>query len=86
MHKIKAMGDSVVAGNILYDIMEESITNGDGLHIDMTNVDCLTSVFLNVSLGKYLEKHGKASITGKLSFSNISSSQVGRLRDYMSRF
>lgn len=78
--------DYPTAGRKLYDEMVRTIAQGDQLVVDMTGVDCLPSLFLNTSLGSFLERFGSDSIKGKLLFENITASQVGRIKDYVSRF
>lgn len=78
--------DYPTAGQLFFNVMEEVIPNGDVVVVDMAGVDALPSMFLNMSIGKYLEKYGSASLSGKLKFKNITASQVRRIKEYMSRF
>lgn len=84
--KIVGANDYPTAGQMLYDMMEKIIAQGDVLVVDMSGVDTLPSMFLNMSIGQYLEKHGAKSLSGKLKFKNITASQVERIKTYMARF
>ena len=73
------------AGEVLYDVMVKTFNTGDILTINMEGVSALPSMFLNTSLGRYIEENGADAIKGKLSFKNITRSQVVRLQDYIKR-
>jgi hypothetical protein len=51
----------------------------------MEGVEVLPSMFLNASIGRYVEEHGIASLKGMLSFEKILSSQLTRIKDYLNR-
>lgn len=74
------------AGNLLFEMMEKYISAHEKLILDMSGVDSLPSMFLNNSIGLYLERHGDNSLKGKMIFENITASQVQRLKEYMLRF
>lgn len=73
------------AGEYVYGIMEKCIPNGETVTLDMEDVDLLPSLFLNPSIGRFVEKYGLESLRGKLSFEKILSSQMTRIKDYLIR-
>lgn len=56
----------------LYDVME--------------GVSSLPSMFLNVSIGKFIDKFGFETLKKKISFAKITKLQAERLTDYISRY
>lgn len=77
--------DYPTAGEYVYSIMEECIPNSEVVTLNMDGVDTLPSMFLNTSIGQYIQKYGPDSLKGKLAFEKIMASQVTRIKEYMSR-
>ena len=73
------------AGDVLYELMVDTFAKGERLVVDMDGVSALPSMFLNTSIGRYIEENGADSIKGRLAFENITRSQVERLQDYVSK-
>lgn len=75
------------AGSLLFNEIESNIpTDNDKIILDLADVSALPSMFLNVSIGKFIEVHGLETLKNKIVFSNISTSQVERLKKYLSSF
>lgn len=74
------------AGHALYDKMIEACESGRRLIVDMTNVTSLPSIFLNVSIGRFVDEQGKEALKRTLSFMHITKAQALRLQDYLQRY
>lgn len=73
-------GAALYAEFCLYkDTVDKIIVNLDG-------VETLPSMFLNTSIGAYIDNFGKESLKEKISFAKITRSQAERLRDYLARY
>ncbi|MBO5013959.1 MAG: STAS-like domain-containing protein [Paludibacteraceae bacterium] len=73
-------GAALYAEFCLYkDTVDKIIVNLDGVEI-------LPSMFLNTSIGAYIDNFGKESLKEKISFAKITRSQAERLRDYLARY
>ncbi len=73
-------GAALYAEICLYkDTVDKIIVNLDG-------VETLPSMFLNTSIGAYIDSFGKESLKEKISFAKITRSQAERLRDYLARY
>lgn len=51
----------------------------------MVDVNALPSMFLNTSIGRFIEEHGFDKLKEKVSFSNIGASQAQRIKEYIQR-
>lgn len=71
------------SGSILYDKMLALEKTCDKVVLDMDGVISLPTIFLNVSIGKYITNSGLDSFKAKYSFAHISVSQVERLQKYI---
>jgi hypothetical protein len=58
----------------------------DKIIVDLDGVETLPSMFLNTSIGAYIDNFGKESLKEKISFAKITRSQAERLRDYLDRY
>lgn len=74
------------AGSTLLRIMVSKLNAGENIVLDLDEVPSLPSIFLNTSIGKFIEEKGIALLKERVSFSNISRGQVERLKDYISKF
>jgi len=74
------------SGNVLFHLIEEKLQMEDKIILDMTNVVSLPSMFLNVSIGKFIETHGIDALKKKIAFAHISTSQMERLKVYINIF
>jgi hypothetical protein len=73
--------DFLSSGNELYEkIMENN--HCDRIVLNMEGITMLPSVFLNVSLGRYIEEFGLDKAR-KITFSNITKQQAERIKDYI---
>lgn len=73
------------SGKDLYAILDRFLSNESKIVLDMQGVISLPSMFLNVSIGKIIEKYGVGAISGKIEFEHISSSQARRLTEYINK-
>ena len=78
--------DFPMAGSSLYDIIRENMNSSDKITIDMEGVSSLPSMFLNVSIGKFIDEFGFETLKKKISFTKITKLQAERLTDYISRY
>ena len=60
------------------------IDTEDKIVLDLEGINLLPSMFLNVSIGKLIREKGK-SVLAKISFNNITKTQVKRLQDYVDK-
>ena len=58
----------------------------DKIVVDLDGVETLPSMFLNTSIGTYIDNFGKESLKEKISFAKITRSQAERLKDYLARY
>jgi hypothetical protein len=72
------------AGNCLYDLIIKSKNTSDKIVIDLEGVTSLPSMFLNVSIGRYIEEFGLDSLK-QISFIKITKSQAQRMSEYISK-
>lgn len=78
--------DYPTSGSALYDAILAGQDTASKVIIDMTGVDSLPSMFLNMSLGRYIETFGKDQLKEKIGFAKVSVSQVARLKEYLERY
>ena len=71
------------AGSFLYDQMAVGIDSTDKFIWDLSEVSELPSMFLNVSMGRLIKEKGVDFVKSKISFSNITRSQVNRIVKYV---
>lgn len=75
------------AGAALYALMERYMDEKDQkIDLDLTGVEVLPSMFLNMSIGRYIESYGYKELQKRLSFSSITKSQAERIKDYVSKY
>lgn len=72
------------SGNDLYSFILANKDKCDRIVIDMEGVSSLPSIFLNVSLGRYIEEFGIDNIK-KLSFTHITKTQAERISEYVKK-
>lgn len=73
------------AGKALYDAILLSL-DSDKIILDFNGISSVPSMFLNVSIGRLISERGVSFIKGKIGFSNITASQVQRIKEYVDRF
>lgn len=78
--------DFPTAGSSLYDIIRENMNSSDKITINMEGVSSLPSIFLNVSIGKFIDEFGFETLKKKISYAKITKLQAERLTDYISRY
>lgn len=71
------------SGEVLFQMIEEKLPLEDKIIIDMADVISLPSMFLNVSIGKFIEIYGIDLLKKKIAFAHISTSQMERLKVYI---
>lgn len=73
------------AGHDLYNIITSKIDSENKIVIDLEGVVSLPSMFLNVSIGKFILEYGVDLLREKISFAQISTSQARRLQEYIAK-
>ena len=73
------------AGAELYDILVQNMDEPK-IVLDMTGVTILPSMFLNMSIGKFIDNYGVNTLRTKISFHKISVSQAQRIKDYVQKY
>ncbi|WP_455628438.1 STAS-like domain-containing protein [Parabacteroides chinchillae] len=73
------------AGNSLFDLIKKNMNSCDKITIDMEGVSSLPSMFLNVSIGRYIDEFGVDSLKKKISFVKITKAQAERITEYISK-
>lgn len=73
------------AGGVLYLQIVDKIKCGDKVILDMSGVDTLPSMFLNTSIGRYIDDFGFDILREKMTFHNIGVSQAQRIKDYIQK-
>ena len=73
------------AGAELYDILVQNMDEPK-IVLDMTGVSILPSMFLNMSIGKFIDNYGVDVLRSKISFHKISVSQDQRIKDYVQKY
>lgn len=74
------------AGELFYSEILKYISDTDRIVVNMSDVDLLPSMFLNVSIGKLIDTYGKQRVKETISFTMITKSQASRLKDYFERY
>lgn len=74
------------AGTTLYNEIKAQISSDNKAVIDMTGVTSLSSVFLNVSIGRIIDDYGMKRLKDSVSFINITQQQAKRLTEYLERY
>ena len=74
------------AGMDLFNKLCNYVDKDENVIIDLSNVVSLPSVFLNTSIGKFIDVYGVDLLREKISFANISKSQAERIKDYIIRY
>lgn len=71
------------AGVVLYDNIVNKVNIEDKIVLDMSDIDTLPSMFLNTSIGKFIDDYGFSKLKEMVSFSNINAAQASRIKDYV---
>ncbi len=78
--------DYPTAGKVLYRLIQDKVGQTDKIVLDLTGVTMLPSMFMNVSIGKFIEDYGMDRLKSILAFRNITRVQANRLREYLDRY
>ncbi len=73
------------AGDTLYLMIVDKINGEDNVVLDMSGVDTLPSMFLNTSIGRYIDDFGFNILREKMTFHNIGAAQAKRIKDYIQK-
>lgn len=73
------------AGNSLFDLIKKNMDSCDKITINLEGVSSLPSMFLNVSIGRYIDEFGLDSLRQKISFVKITKAQADRITEYISK-
>lgn len=73
------------AGSSLYDLIKDNLSSCDKVVIDLEGVSSLPSMFLNVSIGRFIDEFGLDALKKKISFTKITRSQAERITEYVEK-
>ncbi len=85
LQKIMAGKTYPEAGEVLYDMLQKKKDQDEVIILDLEGVASLPSMFLNVSIGKFIKDYGVDLLRQKVSFAKISATQAERIKDYINR-
>lgn len=74
------------AGKCLYDLIVNNINKYNKITIDLEGISSLPSMFLNVSIGRYMDEYGFDGLKNKISFIKITKSQAERIKGYIDSY
>lgn len=74
------------AGEVLFEKIEQLMPNEDKIVIDLQGGVSMPSMFLNVSIGRFIDKYGVDLLRQKISFANITVTQGERLKEYIKNY
>lgn len=74
------------AGDTFYRQLSAAISNKEKIVVDMSAVSAMPSVFLNVSIGRIVEKYGLDTLKKYVSFVMITRQQALRLTEYIAKY
>ena len=74
------------AGTDLFNRMDGIIAEGGNVVIDLSDVVSLPYVFLNTSIGKFIDVYGIPLLKQRVSFAKISRAQAERITEYIQRY
>lgn len=72
------------AGNALYDVIVSKLDE-DSIVLDLSGIVSLPSMFLNTSIGKFINVYGVDLLRKKISFANITATQAVRIKEYINK-
>lgn len=72
------------SGAVLYRMIVDKI-DCERITLDLDGVVSLPSMFLNVSIGRFIEVYGVDMLKKKISFSKITSTQAERIKSYVEK-
>lgn len=73
------------AGDYVYNQMLPGVDTDDACVWDMQDVSELPSMFLNMSLGRFVKDRGADFVKKKVRFKNINKSQALRIVEYVEK-
>lgn len=73
------------AGNSLYDLIKDNLSSCNKVVIDLEGISSLPSMFLNVSIGRFIDEFGLDDLRNKISFTKITRSQAERITEYIEK-
>ena len=74
------------AGDAFYRQLSAAISNKEKIVVDMSAVSAMPSVFLNVSIGRIIEKYGLDTLKEYVRFVMITRQQALRLTEYIAKY
>lgn len=74
------------AGTIVFSMIEEMLVSEGKIVLDMNGVSALPSMFLNVSIGAFIDKYGVETLKKRIAFANISTVQTQHLKSYLEKY
>lgn len=73
------------AGDYVYNLMLPCVDTDDVCTWDMQDVSELPSMFLNMSMGRFIKDKGADFVKKKVRFKNINKSQALRIVEYVEK-
>lgn len=74
------------AGNSLYNLIIKHIHDNERITIDLEGISSLPSMFLNVSIGRYMDEFGVENLKRKIGFVKITKAQAERIKEYIDKY
>lgn len=72
-------------GNSIFDIVKEKLENKEKISIDFSNVDIMTTAFLNNAIGKLYKTFEKDVLNSYITMINISESDLKLVKKVIER-
>ncbi len=74
------------AGVVFYKELISALSSSDKVTVDMTGVNSMPSVFLNVSIGRLIDEKGIDALRNNVAFAMITKQQALRLKEYIEKY
>ncbi|MDY4251678.1 STAS-like domain-containing protein [Clostridium sp.] len=72
-------------GDIIFDLIKEKIDKEEKIIIDFSNIDIMTTAFLNNAVGKLYNIYDKEKLNKYISMKNISKSDLNLVKKVIER-
>ncbi|MBR5984002.1 MAG: STAS-like domain-containing protein [Bacteroidales bacterium] len=74
------------AGTMFYKELISALSASEKVTVDMTGVNSIPSVFLNVSIGRLIDEKGIGALRNNVAFTMITKQQALRLKEYIEKY
>jgi len=86
---VEIVGDTICVaqddGQRLFEVLNSALTSNQTVALSFSNVESLTTAFLNAAIGQLLRHHDSAFLRENLTFLDLSSEQLRLLREVIER-